>query len=264
MNELLTHPHLYWAFPIDVALENEVRQITLALHNNQVAAQQLDATRQQFVHALNGVIDAGFDFYYTTPASNDEHLNPLLKRTVESIIKTVRGAIHLVVQKVFKNMPLQELTLIAYYMDSMIIPGDEEHRPRLAYPLSDTARTGFIAVEKQIQGSDSTTGYASELGAVFSNIVKDGIHYYYHAPTDLITLNRIAKKAADLTMDGVAGGINKVIRHVLKDVSHKNVVWLFDHLHVMLLAAELDYPVASANFVATKAVHPQAEPQARD
>lgn len=251
VEELLGQENLFWAFPIEVALQREVREIALSLHHEQVSKSELAMARRRFVDALNKVIDAGFEFYYQTPAGQESNLSPLVKRTVDSIINTVRHAIHLVVQRVFKNMPLHELKLMGYYMDSMIIPGNEEYA-HLAFPLGADTREEFYAVGQMIASSESTEHYANQLAAMFSRVVKESTHYYYHAPTDLLKLNRIVKKAADFGIDSAANGIEKIIRRVVKDVPHERVAMLFRNLDVVLITAELDYQVASANFVANK------------
>ena len=251
MEDLFAQENLFWAFPIDIELQAEVREIALSLHHDKISKGELDAARKHFVHALNKVIDSGFEFYYEKPTANDKNLSPLVKRTVDSVIHTVRGAIHLVVQRVFKSMPLQDLKLMGYYLDSMVIPNNDTYA-YLAYPLSQSIREKFIAVAHQVEHSDAMDNYAKPLTAIFSDVVKESTHYYYHAPTDLIKLNRIAKKAADLSIDGAANGIQKILRRVIKDVSHKQVKLLFSNLHVMLISADINYAVAKPQFIPEK------------
>ena len=251
MKELLQQDNLFWAFPIEVSLQTEVREIALALHHDKVSEKELVAARKQFVHALNKVIDAGFEFYYQKPTENDGNLSPIVKRTVDSVINTVRHAIHIVVQRVFKNMPVHDLKLMGYYLDSMVIPNNEKYA-YLAFPLNETIRSGFINVHRKITRTDHKEDYGRELVAIFTHVVKESTHYYYHAPTDLITLNRIAKKAADISIDGAANGIQKIIGRVIKDISHKQVVLLFKNLHLMLVSSDLNYSVASPHFIPNK------------
>lgn len=251
MKELLQQERLFWAFPINITIQEEVREIALALHHDKVSEKELASAREHFVHALNKVIDSGFEFYYQKPTEKEGNLSPIVKRTVDSVINTVRHAIHIVVQRVFKSMPIQDLKLMGYYMDSMVIPHNEKYA-YLAFPINENIRSGFIDIHDKVTRSNSKENYGPELAVIFSSIVKESTHYYYHAPTDLIKLNRIAKKAADISIDGAANGIQKVIRRVIKDISHKQVKLLFNNLDVMLVSPDINCQVASPQFIPEK------------
>ncbi len=251
MEELLKQHNLYWAFPLATSLQDEIRQIAISLHTGQCSKNDLADVRKRFVRVLNQSIDAGFEFYYQKPTDQDDNLSPLAKRTVDSIINTVRHAIHLVVQQLFKNMPLDELTLMSYYLDSMILPGNEKYA-HLAFPLNEDIRLQLVKVADKITKTQSMTDYSSELEAIFAQVVRQSTHYYYQVPSGLLKLNRFAKKAADLGIEGATRGIEKIIHRVIKDVSHKQVLMLFDNLRILVIPAEPDYEVASPHFVADK------------
>lgn len=251
MNELLSQKNLYWAFPIPHSLEIELREIALLLHRQQVSERDLGETRPRFVKALNKSIDSGFEFYYQKPTSEEGTLSPLVKRTVDSIMSTVRHAIHLVVQRLFKKMPLHELKLMAYYLDSMILPENDRYA-HLAFPLKEDIQAGFLRVYETIEQTESMDEYSGELAKMLSSVVRESTHYYYHKPTDLLTINRIIKKAADLSIDGATSGIERILRHVIKDISHKQVTLLFSNLHYLLIPADPGFAVATATFVPDK------------
>lgn len=251
MHELLKANNTFWVFPIKAALGNSIRDITLSLHNTDIPQAERERNRKALVHALNAVIDSGFEFYYVIPSKNNNSLSPLVRRTIDSIMSTVRAGIHLVVQRVFKNMPAKDLYLMACYMDSMIIRNDTD-TSYLAFPLTPQLRDQFSNVLEKVNASDSLSEYSEDLIKVFSDLVSESAKYYYFQPTDIINLNGFAKKAADLGIEGTVKGIKKVIRHVVKDIAHQDVKLLFKNIHFLVIAADLPYEVCSTEFIEDK------------
>lgn len=242
-----------WVFPIDKGLQSEVREVAVALHQQHHSDQELQQVRKSFVHALNGVIDAGFDFYYVKPAADSDSLGPMVRRAVDSIMNTVRQAIHLVVQRIFRNMPLANLRVMAYYMDSMILTAPKnEDIGLLALPLNDGLGEQLMGVMDKIQASDEIHEYSDELLQVFSDIVMESAHYYYHLPTNYIKLNRFAKKAADIGVDTTVKGIKTVLKRVVREIDHKDISELPKYIHYLVVKVDVPYTVCAPEFIADK------------
>jgi len=252
--DLLKNDNALWVFPIPGKLQQEVREIAVQLHSGEVSEQRLRVLRKELVHALNGIIDSGFVFYYEKPSEKDDSLSPMVKRTIDSIIGTVRGAIHLVVQRVFKAMPAADLKVMAYYLDSMVVTRSlsDKRIACLAFPLGDEVRGQLAHVMSCVEKSEDISHYSVELTRAFIEIVRESVHYYYHLPTGYIKINRFAKKAADIGIDTTVKGIQRIIKRVIKDVSHKDVVLLFENLHNLVFTADTSYQICSPEFVSDK------------
>ncbi|MCG8673088.1 MAG: hypothetical protein MI867_27095 [Pseudomonadales bacterium] len=246
--ELLTNHDVFWVFPIEEALKQEVRQLSRDLHLNKDALDTA-AQRKHLVHALNAIIDAGFEFYYDKPTSDDDRLSPMVRRTVNSIIKTVRGAIHLVVQRVFKNIPRNDLKLLAYYLDSMILTSAErEGQTYLAFPLEMSIREDLYKVMEKVNGSDSMHHYGEDLAAVLNDIIASSTHYYYHFPTEFVALGGFVKKAADVGIDSTVKGVQRIVRRILKDIDHDDVALMFGNLEYLVLTMDVPHKVCVAEY----------------
>lgn len=256
MINLLEHENALWVFPLSVALQRDVRQVALDFNSGSIDKAKLPAVKKGFVHSLNAVIDSGFDFYYVKPSQHNNTLSPMAQKTVDSIVATVRGAIHLVVQRLFKKMSHKDLQSTAYYLDSMIVEKpdakSDDYRYYLVFPLDETVRVKFAEVLKAIEESQTVESYASELIEVFKEIVSEAVRYYYYLPTEYIGVSGFAKKAADLGMDTTVKGIQRIIRRVIKEVSHKEVVLFADSLPHFVFTADVPYAVCAPKFAEGK------------
>ena len=246
--ELLTSQDVFWVFPIDEQLKAEVRQLSRDLHLNKNTL-DTSAQRKHLVHALNAIIDTGFEFYYDKPASDEDRLSPMVRGTVNSIIKTVRGAIHLVVQRVFKNIPRNDLKLLAYYLDSMILTSPvQSGQSYLAFPLALSIREDLHRVMEKVDQSDAIDRYGEDLAAVLNDIITSSTHYYYHFPTEFVALKGFVKKAADIGIDSTVKGIQKIVRRVLKDIDHDDVALMFGNLERLVLTMDVPHKVCVAEY----------------
>ncbi len=242
----------FWVFPIDPEQGESVRQIAVSLQPGDLKKTELERLRKDLVRSLNAVIDSGFEFYYERPSENSS-LKPMVQRTIRSIINTVRQAIHLVVQRVFKSMPHADLARMANYMDSMVLPPREEGRPALlAYPLGDELSQRLDELMEMIRQSDQVSDYDQALYRLFTDIVEASVRYYYREPTNMVSLNRFAKKAADVGIDTTIKGIKSILKRVVKEVKHEEVAALPDNIHFLVADRELDYKPCSPDFISEK------------
>ena len=242
----------FWVFPIDPGLGETVRQVAVSLQPSDLTKAELERLRKELVRSLNAVIDAGFEFYYQRPSENSS-LNPMVLRTIRSIINRVRQAIHLVVQRVFKSMPHEDLARMANYMDSMVLPPREEGKPALlAFPLGNELSERLDALMDAIRHSDKLSDYDQALYRFFVDIVEASVRYYYREPTTMVSLNRFAKKAADLGIDTTVKGVKSILKKVIKEVDHADVSALPDNIHFLVADRELSYQPCSPDFISDK------------
>ena len=245
----------YWVFPISKSLGEQIRQLAVDLHQGAISQRQLAMARTDFITHLNAAIDAGFAFYYQVPMENSSSVGPVVRKTVDSIMSAVRHGIHAVVQRVFKNIALQDLQTMAWYLDSMVMRAESGERDLLAFPLGDDLTRQLYEVMNHIRSSNQVADYSREVYQLFADIISASVYYYYQLPTGQIALNRIAKKAADVGIGSTVKGIKSVLKHIIKDVDHEEVVMLPDNIHFLIAERDLDYGVCEPVFIKEKNPH---------
>lgn len=243
----------YWVYPIELAHLHDIRGIAVKL--NCSASKTIDKAeiRNNLVQSLNCVVDAGFDFFYVKPSINNDSLSPMARKAADSVVNTVRKAIHLVIERVFKKMSLEDLSTTACYMDSMGITNPEEGGlSYIAFPLNEVLQSKLYLVMNKINEEPEIERYSSELVTFLSDIVHESAHYYYHLPTGLVHIGGFSKKAADLGIDTTVKGIQGLLRTVVKDISHHDIKHLPDNVDQLIVTFPVAHNVCSAVFIANK------------
>ena len=245
----------YWVFPIENVHQKNFRRIAVALNRSESNTLDKIKVKDEFVQSLNSVVNAALDFYYVKPSANDNTLSPMAKKAADSVVNTVRKAIHLVIQRVFKKMSLKDLTTMACYMDSMGITNLQEGGlSYIAFPLNNALQDQLSVVMSRINSESEIECYSTDLIGLFSNIVKEGARYYYHKPTEMVDVGGFTKKAADLGIDTTVKGIQGLIRRVVKDISHKDIELLPDNIGQLVVNFNVPHEVCSAVFIEDKTV----------
>ncbi|MDX1695784.1 MAG: hypothetical protein R3208_18615 [Ketobacteraceae bacterium] len=242
----------FWVFPIEPDMADGVREIAVSLQQDDIGSSDLDSLRRRLVRSLNQIIDAGFEFYYQRPAEYSS-LNAVVQGAIQSIIYTIRQSIHMVVQRVFKSMSLEDLRAMANYLDSMVLPPRDQGQPALlAHPLGDSLSRRIDELMDTIRNSDSVSEYDGELYRTFAEVVEVSVRFYYREPTNMVSLNPIAKKAADLGINTTISGVKKILKRVVREVKHEEVSVLPDNIDFLVEERDLDYRVCDPEFIETK------------
>ncbi len=247
----LAQQNLYWAFPIKGDLQREIRCIAEILHHCQRQHREAGASRDELVKALNEVVDSGFEFYYVRPTAERQDLSPMVRRAVDSVMNAVRRAIHLVIQRVFKKMSLEDLCVMANYLDSLAIE-DRQGDTWLAYPLNTGLRDRLVSLVARIGYAEARNLYERDLVVFFADIVSESAHYYYHQPVTMINLSGFAKKATDVAIDTTVKALQSLLERVIKDLSHDAISQLPDMLDYLIVSADLTYQVGGGEFIEYK------------
>jgi len=253
MLDLLNNDNAFWVFPIKKDDQKSIRDVATQLHSNDAKPVDPIKTRDALVDSLNSIIDSAFVFYYEKPSAERDSLSPIVRKAANSIVNAVRKTIHLVIQKVFKKMSIHDLKGMAAYLDSMAISeASEDAQAYLGFPLKEELRQQLVRLMTSITEGTHIEQYSSEILRFFSDVVQESTHHYYHKPMALVNVGGFAKKAADLGIDTTEKGILRLIKHVLRDISHDDIKGLPENIHFVVITLDLPYEACTPKFIENK------------
>ena len=242
----------YWVFPIERGHHVTIRRLAMTLARQGGVGVSSASDRVELVASLNVIIDAGFDFYYQKPSSEDDNLSPMMRRAAESVVRTMRKAIHAVVQRVFKKLSHNDLILMAFYLDSMALADTENGQEFIGFPLNESLHNQLRSGMERIRTETDIAAYSNDLINLFSEIVRESVHYYCFLPTSRVNIGGLSKKAADLGMDAVVKAINGLIRRLLKDIAHDDIKELPQNIADVVVHLDLPYKACTTEFIQSK------------
>lgn len=255
MLDLLNNDNAFWVFPIRKDDQKRIRGVTTQLHSNDAKPVDPIKTRDELVDSLNSIIDSAFVFYYEKPTADRNSLSPMVRKAANSIVNTVRKAIHLVIQKVFKKMSLHDLKGVAAYLDSMAISEtSEDAQAYLGFPLNEELRQQLVHLMTSITEGTHIEQYSFDILRFVSDVVQESTRHYYHKPMTLVSVGGFAKKAADLGIDTTEKGILRLIKRVLRDISHDDIKDIPENIHFVVVTIDLPYEVCTPKFIENKSI----------
>ena len=249
----LNNSHVFWVFPIKKDDQKRVRLIAKKLHSDGIERLDPIEIRNDLVSSLNSIIDSAFSFYYEKPSGEKDSLTPMVRKAANSIVNTVKKAIHLVIQRVFKKMSLKDLSGMAAYLDSMAISeATEDSQAYLGFPLNDELKQHLDDLMNAISESAHIKQYSDKISPFFHDVVRESTLHYYHKPMKLVSVKGFAKKAADLGIETTEKGILKLVKYLLREISHEDIKGLPEQIELVALTLDLPYEVCTSKFIEDK------------
>lgn len=225
----------YWGFPISPELHDTAKS-TIALINQTDGAEPngLSLTAATIVSQLT---QHGLQNYYHRP-TEIVPLPPMAKKTADTGIKAIMAGLDFVIRQFFKNRSHQELQLISNYLDMMLHANPDTGHHFLVFALNDDlynrARNLLSTVREDTQRKNYMQGVIDAL----CDLVVEGVKYYYAEPTRLVNFGGLTKKTADVSISQVQKGIQSLIKKLVSELGHSQLVELSHHIEFMLHAAD--------------------------
>lgn len=224
---------LFWAYPIGSELALKTLDVIQEISQTE-AATNVEMLNRKVAEVLKPLTEDGLVAYYHRPSETIE-MSPLLRKTADAGVNSVKKAIFLVIQTIFKKMPLEQLKALAGYMESMIYRDGEDGEYHVAFVLEAELAVRASELIERVRTDRLTKLYMKELIQALGDLVHEGVEHYYSKPSDLITLGRITKKAADIGIDTAEKGVRGLIRKILRELPHDALVQLADYVETLML-----------------------------
>ena len=224
-----------WGFPIHSELHTRAQQVLQQIHEaDERRAAELNAAAADVVI---GLTKHGLEHYYHKP-TEIVPLSPGIKKTADTGIKAVMGGINLVIKQFFKKRSADELKDLSLYLDSMLWVHPDKGEPHLVFHVHAELHQRAIQLIQRVRTESSSEAYIDEVVDTLCEVVSLSVTHYYEHPTNKVSLGRVTKKTADVSISGVEKGIRKLIDKLLREVRHEQMVMLSFHLETMLHAKE--------------------------
>lgn len=224
---------LFWAYPIETDLALKTLATIQEIFQSESFA-KVEPLNHQVAEILKPLTEEGLKAYYHEPSKTIE-MSPLLRKTADAGVNSVKKAIFLVIQTIFKKMPLEQLKALGGYMESMIYQNSEDGSYHVAFVLDVSLAERAAELIERVRTDRLTKLYMKELIEALGDLVHAGVEHYYSKPSDLITLGRITKKAADIGIDTAEKGVRGLIRKILRELPHEALVELADYVETLML-----------------------------
>ncbi|SDW33618.1 hypothetical protein [Marinobacter mobilis] len=227
----MTTDKALWGFPIDDELHTHARETA-----ERIRSASGEGTRQLSEDAARVVIKLthhGLQSYYHRP-TEIVPLTPGMKKTADTGIKAIMGAIQMVIKQFFSKRSEEELKELSVYLEQMLWIHPERAEPHLVFHVHEELHGRALDLIAQVRVESDTSQYIDGVIDALCEIVDLSIVNYYHEPTNRVSLGRISKKTADLGINTAEKGIRKLIDKLLRDLRHKQLVELSYHLESLI------------------------------
>lgn len=220
-----------WGFPIDDELHTDARETA-----ERIRGTNGDGTRKLSEDAARVVIKLthhGLQSYYHRP-TEIVPLTPGMKKTADTGIKAIMGAIQMVIKQFFSKRSEAELKELSVYLEQMLWVHPDSAEPHLVFHVHEELHGRALDLIAQVRTDSDTSLYIDGVIDALCDIVDLSIVNYYHEPTNRVSLGKISKKTADLGISTAEKGIRKLIDKLLRDLRHKQLVELSYHLESLI------------------------------
>lgn len=219
-----------WGFPIDVELYRTAHQTIARIRAKEHKHSSANLAASEVVSRLTAF---GLQHYYQIPIDSVP-MAPRMRRMADSGINVVMAAINMVIRQFFKNRSDDELLEMASYLEPMLWVNPQSGQPYLVFALEpDLYQRAQVLIER-VRTDQNTQGYIDEVVDTLCELVAQGVHYYYHAPSDLIGLKGLSRKTVDVGIHNAQKGIRLLIEKLVREVPHRHLVDLSYHIESMI------------------------------
>ncbi|SFM36138.1 hypothetical protein [Marinobacter zhejiangensis] len=227
----MTTANALWGFPIDDGLHVDARETAERIRSDDGGATR--KLSEEAAHLVIRLTHHGLQSYYHRPTE----IVPLtsgLKKTADTGIKAIMGAIQLVIKQFFSKRSEEELKELSQYLEQMLWVHPERSEPHLVFHVHAELHERALDLIAQVRSDTNTSLYIDGVIDALCEIVDLSIVNYYHEPTNRVAMGRVSKKTADLGISTAEKGIRKLIDKLLRDLRHAQLVELSYHLESLI------------------------------
>lgn len=221
----------YFGFEISEALYNQSHAIIQAIQSQ---SNDKDLNNK-IANVLIEINEAGFDAYYYKP-SDMIQISPVVKKAADTGIVAVRRGIHVVIKKLFKNMPTQELEKLASYMSTLLTHEKSGSNQRffVAFNLSPELYSLAQELLTRVSQDPEIEGYRQNIISALNELIRAGVKAYYETPSSMINIGRIMRKTADVGISTAEKGSKIVVKKLFNVVPYKALIPLSSYFESLL------------------------------
>ncbi|MDX1756138.1 MAG: hypothetical protein R3175_08780 [Marinobacter sp.] len=227
----MTTDKALWGFPIDEDLHTSAQETAQRIQSDN--GQGTKALSQEAAQVVVSLTQHGLQSYYHRP-TEIVPLTPGLKRTADTGIKAIMGAIQMVVKQFFNKRNEDELKELSAYLEQMLWVHPERSEPHLVFSVHAELHQRALALIDQVRSERDTSRYIDGVIDALCEIVDLSIVNYYHQPVSKVSMGRVSKKTADMGINTAEKGIRKLIDKLLRDLKHEQLVELSYHLESLI------------------------------
>lgn len=228
-------PNAYWGFPISPELHDNARSTMRQIQSADASQhQQLGLDAASIVSELT---QHGLKNYYHKP-TEIVPIPSMMKKTADTGIKAIMVGLDFVIRQFFKKRSPEELQAVGNYLDLMLHSHPESGHYFLVFSLTDELYDRAKFLLNTVRADSNRDGYIRGVVDALCELVTEGVKYYYFEPTRLVDFNGLTKKTADMSISQVQKGIQGLIKKLVSELTHSQLVELSHHIESMLHAAE--------------------------
>ena len=220
----------HFGYPISTALYERVKQTIQLIQEEGDTRLQC----QEAADTLGAITDAGFYAYYVRPAEL-AGLSPNVKRASDAGIHAVQKGIHMVIRKLLKKRPQQDLNRLACNL-SYLVCVDPNH-PDQAYAcfrLEESLYQRVVANMQRVHQDPEVARYRADVIASVEDLIAAGIDNFYTRPVEQAQISGLTRKAADLGIHTVQKGTNAVVHRLFRDMDHATLLPMAEYFETLL------------------------------
>lgn len=221
----------YFGFEISEALYRQ-SHTTIRAIQSQSSDKELNS---KIANVLIEITEVGFDAYYYKP-SDMVQISPVIKKAADTGIVAVRRGVHMVIRKLFKNMPVQELEKLASYMSTLLTHENNGSAPRffVAFNLSPELYNLAQELLKRVSQDPEIEGYRQNIISALNKLIRAGVEAYYETPSNMINIGRIMRKTADVGISTAEKGSKIVVKKLFNVMPYKALIPLSSYFESLL------------------------------
>lgn len=231
----MTTANALWGFPIDDDLHTSARETAQRIQSDN--GQGTKVLSQEAAQVVVKLTQHGLQSYYHRP-TEIVPLTPGLKKTADTGIKAIMGAIQMVVKQFFNKRNDEELKELGAYLEQMLWVHPDRAEPHLVFSVHAELHQRATSLIGQVRTESDTSLYIDGVIDALCEIVDLSIVNYYHQPTSKVSMGRVSKKTADVGITTAEKGIRKLIDRLLRDLKHEQLVELSYHLESLIHTRE--------------------------
>lgn len=227
----MTNATALWGFPIDNDLHADAQATAEKIRSDSGSSTR--RLSEEAAHVVIRLTQHGLQSYYQRP-TEIVPLTPGLKKTADTGIRAIMGAIQMVIKQFFSKRNEAELKELSLYLEQMLWVHPVRAEPHLVFSVHDELHGRALRLIEQVRTESNTQAYIGDVIDALCEIVDLSIVNYYHQPTSRVAMGRVSKKTADLGINTAEKGIRKLIDKLLRELRHEQLVELSFHLESLI------------------------------
>jgi len=170
-------------------------------------------------------------------------LSPFMSRVVHGSVSTIKGTVHSVSRTIISKLDNKQLAPMAGYMGGLMLDAPDAHghsAAHVGFPVSAATYERLHAVITKMRAGD-TASQVPALVAVLNEVTDLAMEAYFTTPTELLKLGFLLRKMADGGVGVIRGAVHMVIKRLVPDLSHDQLLEVAEYMDSLILRSAHPY-----------------------